>query len=98
MAVEKPLNFSVQITAEQDALKVGLKVTVSFTRAGSSDLQTCYTLTDRNKQTGRKTGNGAFCDSEIHLIVTLEIRTELLYFVLSQETSLQLFKQEHHRH
>lgn len=96
MAVEKPLNFSVLITAEQDALKVSLKVTVSFTHEGSSDLQT-YTLTDRNEQRGRKTGNVTFCDSEIYLIVTLETRTEPLHFVLLQETSPQLFNQEHRR-
>ncbi len=42
MTAEKPLNFSVQITAELDALKVSLKVTVSVTREEA--------LTDRNKQ------------------------------------------------
>lgn len=61
MAVEKPLNFSVRITAGQDALKVSLKVTVSCTREEeSSDLQTCYTLTDRNKRRGREMGNITF--------------------------------------
>lgn len=51
MTVVKPLNFSVQITAEQDALKVcSFKESFTFTRVGSSDLQTCRTLTDRHKQ------------------------------------------------
>lgn len=65
MAVEKPLNFSVQITAEWDALKVSLKVTVSFTREGSSDLQTCYTVTDRFKQRGRKMDDLTFSESKL---------------------------------
>lgn len=54
------MNFSVQITAEQDALKVRLKVEGSFTQGGSCDLLTCYTLTDRNKQVAGKMANLTF--------------------------------------
>lgn len=37
----KPLNFSVQITAEQDALQVSFKRAASLTRKKSCDLRTC---------------------------------------------------------
>lgn len=71
------LNFSVQITAEQDALKVSLKETVSV---GSCDLQTCHT--------GRETDSKTCCDSKVHLNMTLYITTALLLFSFHEQLLL----------